>query len=96
MRFWVSWSNIDDILVRIDNTNSLLLSMELKIQESTDRINAVKAELEQLEAAKGDDEAGKKVLNQIRQKQLYEAYLAGDYYGQQTGVFAPGQPILKK
>lgn len=95
MRFWVSWSNIDDILVRIDNTNSLLLSMELKIQESTDRINAVKAELEQLEAAKGDDEAGKKVLNQIRQKQLYEAYLAGDYYGQQTGVFAPGQPILK-
>lgn len=95
MRFWVSWSNIDDILVRIDNTNSLALSMEIKIQESTDRINSVKRELEQLEAAKGNDEAGKQVLKQIHQQELYDAYLAGDYFGQRTGVYAPGQPILK-
>lgn len=95
MRFWVSWSNIDDIMTRIDQTNSISLSMQLKIQESTDLINSLNGELKQLESAKDNDEEGKRVLKQMRQKELYEAYLAGDYYGQRTGVFAPGQPILK-
>jgi hypothetical protein len=93
MKFWVSWTQIDDILSNIDKRNGASLSLEIKIQENTDQIVALNKELKTLEAAKGNDDAGKRALYDIRQKQLAEAVLAADYYGQRTGLIAPGSPI---
>lgn len=96
MKFWISWTNIDDLLIKSKENNDCKLTLDIKIIETTDLINSLNKQLKHLQAAEGDDDAGSKVMKELHQQQLYDAYLAGDYYSQRTGIYAPGTPINNK
>ena len=83
---------IDEILTQIDNTNSLNECMQMNIALTTNRIKKLNMEIDGLKNAKSEIEQ-KKVIYELRQKDAHDAHLAGDWFGQRSGISAPGHPL---
>lgn len=95
-RFYVAWANVDDILGQIDNQNELATTIQRRITESTNQIQSLRQEKQQIETARGDREQERRVLVEVRQQELTEAYRMGEWFSQQAGIRAPGEPILPR
>jgi hypothetical protein len=94
-RFYLAWSNVHDILGQIDDQNALSAMMGQKIVETTDQIKNLKSEMHQVENARGNKTEGETILAEMKQKEIRDAYLAGEWFSQRTGIRASGEPILR-
>ena len=92
-RFYLAWTNVDDILAHADNANAMASTLDSKITNITDQLATVRGELQELRNAGKDKQAQEQVLYELRQKELKDAYLAGEWFSQTTGIRASGYPI---
>lgn len=96
IRFYEAWNNVNDVLSRIDNTSVLSQRLGREITLSTDKIKGIKKEIEQLKSAQNMDEEKKgQVLYELRAREFQEAHFMGEWFSNQSGVRAPGEPIDK-
>lgn len=95
MRFYLAWSNVHDILGHMDDQTGLSAIMDWKIVETTNQINSLRSEKQRIQKARDNKPEGEAILAEMRQKELRDAYFAGEWFSEQTGIRAPGEPILQ-
>ncbi|HMD53977.1 MAG TPA: tetratricopeptide repeat protein [Phycisphaerae bacterium] len=75
-RFYMAWNGVNETLGKIDDQNRIAGDMQYKIVQSTNQINQVKAQLAALQAASGNDQQSRQVLDKIQQQDRIQAYEA--------------------
>jgi tetratricopeptide (TPR) repeat protein len=75
-RFYMAWNGVNETLKNIDDQNRIAHDMQYNIVQSTNEINQVKAQLAALQAASGNDQQSRQVLNKIQQQDRIQAYEA--------------------
>lgn len=96
VRFYEAWNNVNDILSQIDNTSALSQRLGREITMSTDKIKGIKEEIEQLKSLRGaDDQQASQLLYELRAREFKEAHFMGEWFSNELGVRAPGEPIEK-
>lgn len=93
--FYKAWAHTHLVLSEIEDKNLLATQMGIRIKHMTDDIKELKDRLQRLNTAKGTDDYARKswLLNELRAVENYKAWLAGEWFSQQTGWRAPGRPI---
>jgi len=94
-RFYLAWSSVQEILARIDDVNKVSTVLTRNIGDTTNQINALRSELRQLQESRQNEDAAERILNMRWQKEVREAYLAGEWFSQQGGLRARGEPIAR-
>ena len=95
MRFYLAWSNVHDILAQMDDRNALASALQRNIVETTQQMSALRSEVQRLKEAR-DHQTGSVILAELRQKEMREAYFAGEWFSQRTGFRASGEPIIDR
>jgi hypothetical protein len=79
-KFYLAWSNIDEILSQMNNTNNLSNYMGGKIVVTTDQINSARGDLQRLQNARTTKQGRETILEELRQRELREARAAGEWF----------------
>ncbi len=96
-RFYEAWSNVDLILHQAQQQRLVTDRIGRTIVRMTDKVNELKGELRQIEqAGNAGEDRRKQVLYELRAKDFKEAHLMGEWFANETGIRAPGGPILQE
>lgn len=96
-RFYEAWWNVDRILAQEEDKRKLVERMGRTVHEITDKVGQLKGDLKHVEdAAKLGSDQQKQVLYEQRAKDYQHAHFMGEWFANETGIRAPGGPILQE
>lgn len=96
-RFFDAWWNVDRILAQEDDRRLLADRMGRTIVQLTNKVTELKGDLAKLEGAKGSGSVAQlQILQEQRAKDFKQAHLMGEWFANETGIRAPGEPILQE
>ncbi|MDP2875823.1 MAG: hypothetical protein Q8O00_06530 [Holophaga sp.] len=93
-KFFDAWWNVDRILSQEEDRQKIVGQMGRTIVQITDKVTELKGDLGKLESAKsaGVDQQ-KQLLYEQRAKDYQQAHLMGEWFANESGIRAAGEPI---
>lgn len=96
-RFYDAWWNVDRILSQEEDRRRLADRMGRTIVQITDKVGELKGDLGKLQCAKDSGaEAQVQILMEQRAKDFKQAHLMGEWFANESGIRAPGEPIYSE
>ncbi|HEY3399880.1 MAG TPA: hypothetical protein VGK03_04550 [Geothrix sp.] len=96
-RFFDAWWNVDRILSQEEDRRVITERMGRTIVQITDKVTELKGDLGKLDGARtaGADQQ-KQLLYEQRAKDYRQAHLMGEWFANESGIRAPGEPIYQE
>ncbi len=96
-RFFEAWWNVDRILSQEEDRRMLAERMGRTIVQITDKVGELKGDLGRVESAKAAGaEAQLQIIHEQRAKDFKQAHLMGEWFANESGIRAPGEPIYQE
>lgn len=96
-RFYEAWSNVDLILAQAQQQSLLQDRVGRTVVQMTDKIKELQGELRRIEQAKdAGEEQRRQLLYELRAGDFKEAHRMGEWFANETGIRAPGEPIFQE
>lgn len=96
-RFFDAWWNVDRILSQEEDRRMMADRMGRTIVQLTDKVVELKGDLGKLDGAmKAGAEQQKQLLYEQRAKDYRQAHLMGEWFANESGIRAAGEPIYQE
>jgi hypothetical protein len=93
-KFFDAWWNVDRILSQEEDRQKIASQMGRTIVQMTDKVSELRGDLSRLEAAKNASaDQQKQLLYEQRAKDHQQAHALGEWFANESGIRAPGEPI---
>ncbi|MBI2900875.1 MAG: hypothetical protein HYY17_11880 [Planctomycetes bacterium] len=94
VRFFEAWGQVDSVLAQIEDRAATLRSLGDNIVRMTNRVREIETEIDDLNRLQGASvEAKRQKLYELRAREHQVAHRMGEWYSNESGVRARGEPI---
>jgi hypothetical protein len=94
VRFYEAWSQVDGILGQVEDRGALERRLGRNVERLTGKIGDLEGEIRDLEKMTKDGQGAKaQKLYEFRAREYQEAHRMGEWFSNESGVRARGEPI---